>query len=230
MPAAATRVDSCEIDARQAYEVNVFGTGHVVDAADAVGATVVYFSTDYVFDGREGPYTESASPNPLSQYGAQKLVAESRVQHAVGGALIVRTTVVYGFEPQSKNFVARLLGDLRRGERVTVPSDQIGTPTHAPDLAEAVIDLMMAGARGVVNVAGNETVARDEFAREVARVFGEDPALVCPALTAELGQPAPRPLRAGLRVDYAERLLGRELPGYRAGLREMAALIPYPSR
>lgn len=221
-PAAAANVDRCEAEAHATYQVNVPGVGHLVDGANDVGATVVYFSTDYIFDGVAGPYDEAAPANPISRYGLQKLVAEHLITQRARDALIVRTTVVYGEEPRGKNFIYRLLRALRKGEEIAVPSDQIGTPTYAPVLAEAVLDLLAAGVRGTIHVAGRELVTRDELARETARVFGEDPGLVQSVLTSELGQPAARPLRAGLLSERAERCLGRQLPGYAEGLRELA--------
>jgi dTDP-4-dehydrorhamnose reductase len=222
-PAAATHVDRCERAAEATYRVNVIGTRNLADAANEVGATLVHFSSDYVFDGLAGPYDEYALPSPLSTYGFQKLIAEHVVMQCCREALIVRTTVVYGPELQGKNFIYRLLAALRRGEQVTVPKDQLGTPTYAPTLADAVLDLLACETRGVVNVAGREIVARDEFARHAARVFGEDPGLVRSVATADLGQIAARPLRAGLRTELTERRLGRDLLGYTEGLRRMAA-------
>jgi dTDP-4-dehydrorhamnose reductase len=226
VPASAANVDVCERDPQVAYAVNVEGVSHLIQAANEVGATLVYFSSDYVFDGHHGPYDESALPNPISRYGLQKLIAEHLVLRGAREALIVRTTVVYGWEPQGKNFIYRLMGALREGREITVPSDQIGTPTYAPVLADAVFDLLDDGARGVLNVTGRALVGRDEFAREAARVFGSDPTLVRSVTTAELGQLAPRPLHAGLRVEAAEARLGRELLGYTAGLRRMLAEQP----
>jgi dTDP-4-dehydrorhamnose reductase len=222
VPAAATHVDRCELEARAAFEVNVVGASHLVDAANAVGATIVYFSSDYIFDGVDGPYDERANANPTSRYGLQKLSAEHLIAQRAADALVVRTTVVYGPEPQGKNFIYRLLAALHKGQQIAVPADQIGTPTYAPALADAVLDLLAAGVRGVVNVAGSALVARDELAREAARAFGENPALVRPVATTELGQAALRPLNGGLRSGLAEARLGRELPGYAEGLRSLA--------
>jgi dTDP-4-dehydrorhamnose reductase len=151
----------------------------------------------------------------------QKLTAEHLILQRAEEALIVRTTVVYGPEPQGKNFIYRLLAALRKGQEIAVPVDQIGTPTYAPALADAVFDLLTAGARGVINVAGRELVTREKFAREAASAFGEDPALVRPVFTSELGQAALRPLHGGLSSELAERCLGRELPGYIEGLRRL---------
>ena len=226
MPASATNVDRCEEQPRATYAVNVAGLANVIAAANVAAATLVYFSSDYIFDGREGPYDERSPANPICHYGTQKLIAEHLVLGQARDALIVRTTVVYGWEPQGKNFVNRLLRVLGAGERITVPEDQIGSPTYAPDLADATLELVEDGARGIVDVAGRELVARDEFAREAARVFGHDPALVDGVPTAALGQAAARPLKAGMLVELAERRLGRELVGYTAGLRRMLSERP----
>jgi dTDP-4-dehydrorhamnose reductase len=223
VPAAATNVDRCEQDAPASYQVNVLGIGHLVDAANRVGATIVHFSSDYIFDGLAGPYGELAPANPISQYGSQKLSAEHLIMQRARDALIVRTTVIYGEEPQRKNFIYRLLEELRQGREIAVPVDQVGTPTYAPTLADAVFDLLALGVRGVINLAGREPVTRAEFAREAARVFGVDAALVRPVRTAELGQPARRPLSGGLRGELVAGHLGRELPGYEEGLRRLEA-------
>src|ERR1700760_299655 len=222
VPAAAANVDRCERAPGETYDVNVRGTRNIVDAANEAEATVVYFSSDFVFDGVTGPYDESEPTNPISQYGLQKLSAEHVVLQCAREALIVRTTVVYGHEPQRKNFIYRVLASLRRGQRIAVPDDQVGTPTYAPVLADAVFDLLQAGARGVINVAGRELVTREGFARAAASAFGEGPALVHPTATAALEQAARRPLNAGLRSEFAERCLGRPLPGYLEGLRRMS--------
>jgi len=230
-PAAFAQVDLCEREPRIAYQVNVCGIGHLIDAASDIGARFVHFSSDYIFDGEDGPYDEAAPANPLSQYGLQKLAAEHLAMQRTDSALVVRTTVVYGEESQGKNFIYRLLAGLRSGREVAVPSDQLGTPTYAPALADAVLDLLALGTRGVVHLAGEELVARDEFAREAARAFGEDPELVRPVPTSALGQAALRPLLAGLRGERAARELGWALPGYVEGLRQMSSLAaPAASR
>jgi dTDP-4-dehydrorhamnose reductase len=223
VPAAFADVDRCELDPRVGYEVNVAGVHNLVEVANCVGATIVCFSSDYIFDGADGPYGEHALPAPISQYGRQKLIGEHLLLLRARDALIVRTTVVYGHEPQGKNFVYRLLAATRAGREVDVPADQTGTPTYAPSLADATLELMLAGVRGVINLAGSELVARDELAREIARTFGADPELVRAVPTAELAQAAPRPLRAGLRTELAAQHLGRALPGYVEGLQRMRA-------
>jgi dTDP-4-dehydrorhamnose reductase len=222
LPASATNVDRCESEPGPAYEVNVRGVANVVRAATRVGARVAYFSSDYVFDGEDGPYDEDEPPRPIMEYGRQKVFAEHAVLQSAPDALILRTTVVYGWEPQGKNFVYRMLGHLERGEPIRVPADQIGSPTYAPGLARATLALVERGEAGVWNLVGDALADRATFARAVAEAFGGDPDLVVGVSTAELGQAAPRPLRLGLRIDRARPLVGADLPGYPDGLRLMA--------
>ncbi len=226
LPASLTHVDHCEQHPDDAYAANVAGAAHVARHAAESGARLVYFSSDYVFDGLAGPYREDAVARPLNVYGWQKLAAEHFVATNVPDALIVRTTVVYGREPQGKNFVARLVQTLGQGGRMRVPDDQVGSPTYAPDLAGAVLDLVAAGRSGVLNVAGRERASRYDFAVAAARAFGVDERLLDPVPTSALAQPARRPLDAGLDVARAERLLGRALTGYVEGLRRVAMEAP----
>lgn len=229
VPAALGNAERCEAEPEAAAQINVAGVENVARAAARTGARLGYFSSDYVFDGRDGPYDEQALPAPICQYGHQKLAAERAVAALVPDALIVRTTVVYGWEPQGKNFVYRLLGALEDGAPLRVPYDQVGTPTYAPALAHATLRLMDAEVGGIWNVVGSERVDRAEFAREAARVFGGDPGLVEEVDTASLAQLAPRPLQAGLKVDKAAALVPDLLLGYREGLRRMASERPQPT-
>jgi dTDP-4-dehydrorhamnose reductase len=224
LAAYSANVDACELDPASTYETNVVGVANVVEAATRAGAKLVFFSSDYVFDGDAGPYREDDLPNPLSAYGRQKLIGEHVVATRAADWLVVRTTGVYGWEPQRKNFVCGILAAFGRGETVRVPFDQIGTPTYAPSLAHATFELATRGASGVYNIAGSGLVARDAFARAAAEAFGYDTGLVESITTAEQTRPAPRPLRGGLVVDKAVAEVGAQLfPDYRAGLERMRA-------
>src|SRR5262249_5131661 len=153
---------------------------------------------------------EDDLPNPLSVYGRSKLEAEQVLAEALGPALLtVRTTWVYGPERQGKNFAYQLAKTLSQGKPLVCPSDQGSNPSYRPDVARAVIGLTEAGRTGLVHVAGPEWVDRPRFARTLANGFGLDPGLIVPKTTAELGQPAARPLNGGLRTP----LLDAWLPG-----------------
>lgn len=223
LPAAATHVDECERVPSEAEKINTAGVRHVAEVARTVGARLVLFSTDYVFDGQSGPYSESDQPGPLSQYGLQKLRAEQAVAELLPEQhLIVRTTVVFGWERRPRNFVARLVETNRAGRETRVPTDQFGSPTYAPNLAAAVSELDRAGAAGVFHVTGTTQVDRYAFTLLAAKVLGLDASLIHPVTTAELGQLAPRPLRGGLVVAKAQHLLREtRLLSAREGLEAM---------
>ncbi len=223
LAACRADVEWCELNPDQSWQTNVGGVANAVSVANRHRCKLVYLSSEYVFDGASGPYRESAPANPISVYGGQKLAAEHHIAHLATDWLIVRTTVVYSIESQGKNFVTRLINTLRSGNPIRVPHDQISSPTYAPDLVGAMMQLAQRNARGLFHIAGPRTATRYAFAVAAARIFGLDEGLVTPVSTAELNQVAARPLRAGLIVEKAERALGRSLIDYEAGLREMAA-------
>jgi dTDP-4-dehydrorhamnose reductase len=197
-PAAEPHVDWCETHPEEARAANVEPALQALTAARQRGARFVFFSTDYVFDGRSGPYAEDDSVGPLSVYGRHKLEVEERVLDAAG--TVVRTTTVYGEEqPPGKNFVLRLAASLREGKSARVPYDQLSTPTWSEDLGRAAA--RVADKPGIWHVAGPDLLSRDAFARLIADVFGLDATLIEPIATASLNQPAARPMRAGLRTD-----------------------------
>lgn len=225
LSAARTNVDLCESHPEETFATNVEGVYQVIGAARRARAKLVFFSSDYVFDGRAGPYSEGDVPRPISEYGRQKLAAEHAVAVHAPDALILRTTVVYGWESGGKNFVMQLVRKLRRGERMRVPSDQVGSPTYAPDLARTAMALADSPARGLFHVAGPDRVDRLVFAQAAAEEFGLDPDLIEGVPTEELDQGAPRPLDAGLitRKDGAGLA---SLRGFAEGLRAMAEEEP----
>jgi dTDP-4-dehydrorhamnose reductase len=194
-PAANANVDWCERNPAAAEETNLRPVAAIRRAAPRT--PIVAYSSDYVFDGRTGPYRETDGIAPLSVYGKLKAQLESIVIDS--GGTIVRSTGIFGWEPRpAKNFVLRLIASLRNGERARLPVDQIATPTYAEDLADASIELARGGERGVWHVAGPDLLSRPAFGRLVADVFGLDSGLIDEVPTSALSQVAPRPLRGGL--------------------------------
>jgi dTDP-4-dehydrorhamnose reductase len=217
--AASPNVDACEADPSGSRRVNVDAVRTVAEAARGVGARLVYFSSDYVFDGTAGPYVESDAVHPIQEYGRQKVEAEAICREVLPDShLILRITVVYGWERRGKNFVARLIRTLTDGQRMRVPVDQVGSPTLADDLADAAWTLVDRNAAGTLHVAGRDRVDRLAFARAAARAFGLDEELLDGVATADLGQAAPRPLDAGMMSARAEALIGRRMVGVDDGL------------
>ena len=188
-PAGFTWVDGCERDPARAYSSNLEQPLNLARAAPKVGARFVYFSTDYVFDGRGGPYTEDSPTHPLSVYGHAKRDAELALADAMGGRqLTVRTSWVFGPERQGKNFAYQLLRNLAEGKPTVCPSDQVSSPSYAPDVAAAVVRLVEEDVSGMIHVAGPEVIDRVEFARAIALAFGHDTRLIIGKPTAELAQ------------------------------------------
>lgn len=215
-PAGFTWVDGCERDPDRAFAANLDQPMNLFRACEEIGARFVYFSTDYVFDGRSGPNSEIDQPNPLSAYGRSKLAAEQQLGQ---GSLIIRTSWVYGPERQGKNFAYQLVRTLSQHRSLVCPSDQYSTPSYGPDVALAAIRLVEDECTGLIHAAGPETMARSEFARRLAVGFGLRPELIHEAATAELGQGAPRPLQGGL----ATARLGTDYPGLMRTVAESTA-------
>jgi dTDP-4-dehydrorhamnose reductase len=220
-PAGLTHVDHCEDHPAEAFRANRDAPAAAARLATKRGAGFVFYSTEYVFDGAGGPYGEQDPPSPLSVYGRSKLEGERAVRDANPRALVVRTTVVYGPEPQGKNFVHQMLRRAAAGQRMTIPADQRSSPTYNRDLAAATVELVERGVTGVMHLAGPEIMDRHAFARIVCEVFGLDASLLTPVTTASLGQRAARPLDAGLLIDRARALLATPLRGPREGLEAM---------
>jgi dTDP-4-dehydrorhamnose reductase len=204
-PAGFTWVDGCERDPARARAANLERPFALACVAAETGARFVYFSTDYVFDGEDGPNVEDDPPRPLSEYGKAKLEAERALAEALGEAqLTVRTSWVFGPERQGKNFAYQLAKTLSQGTPLVCPSDQVSSPSYGPDVADAVVGLVEQGRSGLVHVAGPEVVDRVRFARALATAFGLDPGGIVGKTTAELGQGAPRPLSGGLLINRLE--------------------------
>jgi len=202
--AAWTDVDGAEADPEAARRANVDGTRNVA----ALGAPVVYYSTDYVFDGsKREPYVESDEARPLSVYGRTKLDGEREVREG----WIVRSSWLFGWT--GKNFVRTMLELGRDRDEVSVVADQVGCPTYVGHLAGATRELLDQ-THGVWHVAAQGACTWAEFARAIFEEAGLD-CRVHEITTEELGRPAPRPAYAVLRSEKG----APELPHWREGLR-----------
>ncbi len=204
--AAKAGVDDCEIDREGAYELNVTGTRNVAMATGEVGAKLAFISTDYVFDGNSGPYSEDDRPSPINYYGWTKLRGEEVVAKSSTDSLILRTSWVYSCEKERVNFVSGLIESNRQGRAFMAPHDQYGTPISSHNLAEAGLDLIQGEARGVYHLAGTRFIDRYSFSLLAADLLGLNRDLISSVPSGKLRQAAPRPRRAGLKVEKA---LGR---------------------
>lgn len=203
--AGMTNVEACEDQQELAFRVNAQAPAALATIACRRNIPFVYYSTEYIFDGEDGPYREEQQANPISVYGRSKLAGEIAVLTAHPGALILRTTVVYGPDAAQKNFLYSLMRNLKAGQSMRVPEDQVSTPTYNLDLAVATEELVARRASGVFNVCGPELLSRLEFATRIAVELGLDASLILGLPTVSLGQRAPRPLRAGLCTNKLRR-------------------------
>ena len=196
--AGMTNVEACEDQAELAHRTNARGPSVLASYARTRGIPFVYFSTEYIFDGRSGPYSEDDQPNPINVYGHSKLAGEKGVLDANPDALILRTTVVYGPDDRQKNYLYSLMSAIAARRVIKVPEDQISTPTYNQDLVRTAVALVSTGAHGVFHVCGPELLSRLRFAQAVTRHLGLDTRLLQAIPTSVLGQRAARPLSAGL--------------------------------
>ena len=217
--AAMTNVDQCETEREQAWKSNVVSVENLVHSAKLVGARLVHLSTDYIFDGKNGPYDESDRPNPISYYGRTKLAAENILRTSEIPHTIVRTMVLYGMGYRVKlNFALWVLKSLSEGTHIRVVDDQVSSPTLVDDLAYALSKIIELGRTGVYHISGPDLISRFEFAKTLASVFGFDGKLITPEKTRDMKQPAPRPLKSGFITLKAETELGITMSGAKQGL------------
>ncbi|MCP3475567.1 dTDP-4-dehydrorhamnose reductase [Bradyrhizobium sp. CCGUVB1N3] len=219
-PAAYTAVDRAETEPDQAYAINRDAAGEVAKAANAIGATIIHLSTDYVFDGKKpGPYVETDQPNPQGAYGRSKLEGELAVAAANPRHVILRTSWIYA--PFGHNFLRTMLKVGAERECVRVVDDQRGCPTYAPDIAASIVSIArrlrhwQQQYSGVTHLAGLEAMTWHQFAglifSESAKRAGPS-AAVEPISSAEYPTAALRPANSQLSTERLRSLFEISLP------------------
>jgi dTDP-4-dehydrorhamnose reductase len=217
-PAANPNVEYCETHPEETWEVNVKGTANTIEYVKKIGAKFVFFSSDYIFDGKEGPYLEEDNPNPINVYGNQKLASEELIREGLMDYLIVRTTIVYGWESDGKNFIIRMIRNLKDGKTMKVPEGQLGTPTYVKNLCLATRELIEKDKVGIYHVAGKDLIDRYDFARIAVDIFSLDENLLIPVSLNEFREKVPIPKSAGLKIEKVEYELETKMIGIREGL------------
>ena len=216
---AYTNVDQCEEEPLLCYQVNAEGPREIARYAKTKGGFVIYYSTDHVFDGTAPSYTELDPVHPLNVYSQSKVEGERAMRQAIPDRhLIIRTSWLYGPDPEERNFPIRLLKRLQAEERVPVPPDQWGSPTFTEDLAVTTHFLIDRGEIGTFHVRGPDVVNRYAYACRIASHFGFAKERLVPTPTAELGQVAVRALRVELNCQKLHSLGGPPLRDIEKGL------------
>ncbi|MCC6516867.1 MAG: SDR family oxidoreductase [Chitinophagales bacterium] len=198
---ALTHVDYCEQNEAESYEKTVVSTKNVITIANELQAKLVFISTDYVFDGENGPYDEEANVRPISVYGKHKLEAEQAVLAANAQNLVLRITNVYGDEERGKNFVSRIIDQIFEQQKLTLrlPIDQYATPINAADIARCMYLLLRDNKSGIYNIAGTDYMNRVQLALTILKYFPEAEYELIPQTTTQIAAPAARPLQGGLK-------------------------------
>lgn len=197
--AAYTNVDGCESEKELSWAINVTGVENIIKYTRACSGHLIHISSDYIFDGLNGPYTEEEKPNPISHYGKEKLAAENAILSSGIKFTIIRTNVLYGSTQFGRpDFVKWVFNSLKEKKNIKIVKDQFNNPTYIDDLSSAIAKIIELNKKGVFNIAGDEVISRLDFTNKIADYYNLDKSLITPILTAELNQPAPRPLKSGL--------------------------------
>jgi|TARA_B100001971_G_C18235562_1_gene566900 dTDP-4-dehydrorhamnose reductase len=220
LAAGITNLDYIEEHKQETDKINVLGTKNVVDYCLKNNRKLIFFSSDSVFDGEKGPYSEDDKINPNCEYGKQKVEAEKAIKK-LDDFVIIRTSSVYGWNKNNFNFVSRLIASLEDGKSFKAPDDQFYTPTHIVDLAKATLHTIKEKINGIYNVAGPDFLSRYDIGLRVCEVFGFEKNLVVRVKTSELNQKAKRPERGGLKNTKAVKELGIKISGIKEGLKDM---------
>ncbi|HEY6438235.1 MAG TPA: dTDP-4-dehydrorhamnose reductase [Ignavibacteriaceae bacterium] len=207
--AAFTNVDLSEKLREDAWKINVKGVEYIAEAARAIDTHIIHISTDYIFDGKDGPYSENAKPNPVGYYGRTKLASENALKISGTFFTILRTNVLYGIAPNSRpDFVRWVKNSLDNKESIRIVKDQFNNPTFIDDLVQGINKIIEFGKIGTYNIGGKEFLSRYDFTLQIADYFNLDKNLISPITTEELNQSARRPLKSGLIILKAETELG----------------------
>jgi dTDP-4-dehydrorhamnose reductase len=222
--AAMTNVDHCEKDQVACWLSNVTAVQHLVSACNAHQFYLIHLSTDFIFDGTEGPLDETAVPHPVNYYGKSKLAAEQHIQQFAHHWCILRTILVYGVTPDMSrsNLVLWVKKSLEEKKTISVVNDQFRTPTLAEDLANGCTLAALKKATGIFNISGKDLLTLYDMAVQTAQYFGLDASLIQPTDSIRFTQPAVRPLRTGFSIEKARQHLGYEPHSFQEGLALLA--------
>jgi dTDP-4-dehydrorhamnose reductase len=225
--AAMTNVDTCEIDREGCDLLNVDAVAFIIQACEKYNSYLCHLSTDFIFDGASGPYTEEGVANPISYYGESKLKAEQLLFESTIRWSIARTVLVYGIVPDMSrsNIVLWVKKSLEDGKTIQVVTDQFRTPTLAEDLAMGCWLLSKDEVEGIFNISGSDFLTPYEMAVMTADYYGLDKSLLQKADSSTFQQTAKRPARTGFVLDKAKKVLGYAPRTFQEGIAIMAQQV-----
>lgn len=218
--AAMTNVDQCESEKEGCQALNVEAVKHLVLACEQSNAFLIHLSTDFIFDGENGPYHEEDEANPISYYGQSKLDAEQIVMASQCRWAIVRTVLVFGICPgmSRSNIILWVKENLENGKPLNIVDDQWRTPTLAEDLAMGCYLVAKKEAQGIFNISGEQLLTPHDMAMKTVAYFGLDGSLITKVDASTFSQPAKRPPKTGFILDKAKNELGYQPHSFEEGI------------
>lgn len=218
--AAMTNVDQCEMEQDTCWQLNVTAVEYLIQACVSNNSFLIHLSTDFVFDGENGPYDEEDVPNPLSYYAKSKLAAEELLDKSYIKWAVVRTMLVYGVvnDMSRSNIILWVKKSLEEGKQINVVNDQWRTPTLAEDLAKGVALITKKRAEGIFHISGKDTLTPYDMATKTANFFRLNSQLIEEVDGSIFSQPAQRPPRTGFILNKAKDILGYDPVSFEEGL------------
>jgi dTDP-4-dehydrorhamnose reductase len=203
--AALTNVDTAEADKELCYQLNVVAVQNLLSLCEEKNIQLIHLSTDFVFDGENGPYNEEDAVNPVSYYGESKVLAEEIIRKSTADWVVIRTILVYGItnDMSRSNILLWAKGALAKGLPINVVNDQWRMPTLAEDLAEACLLAVEKNAKGIYHVSGKDYMSIADLVRKVADYWALDQSIISEVSSVGLNQTARRPMRTGFVLDKA---------------------------
>jgi len=207
--AAMTNVDQCEQEQQKCDAINVDALKVIINSAKKYNSHLIHISTDFIFDGENGPYSEDDEPNPINYYGLSKLKGEELIKQAQINYTILRTILVYGLvDNMSKNnIVSWIKNAVESKQTITIVNDQFRMPTLVDDLADACLLAIQNEAYGIFNVSSSQLLSIYEVALQVADAFDLDKSYIKSIPTSQLSQPAKRPPKTGFDLTRSQKVL-----------------------
>jgi len=204
--AAITNVDYCEVNHNKCLEINADSVNYFLSFCKKNNKKFIQISTDFLFDGKSGPYIENVKYNPVNYYGFSKMVAEKNIFNAgLSNFSIIRTCLVYGFKEDSNNILMWVKRKLEKGEVLNIVDDQFRTPTLVTDLSQSILQIIQQDINGVYNISSGEYLSIFDFVCNIAVGYGFNKSIIHRCKSEKINQKAKRPKMSGLLIDKAKR-------------------------
>ncbi len=208
--AALVGINACEKDKKFAYKINVEGAKNIAESAHKINSRVIYISTDYVFDGSKGMYSEVDKPSPINYYGESKLEGEQFMN--LQRDAIIRTSIFgWNIVPQKKSFSSWIIEELENKKNINVFDDQFNSMILVNNLSQALSEIVEQGHNGILNVASSERISKHEFALKLAKIFNLDSSLINPIKNLGMAGFEKRPHDTSLDISKAKKILKTKL-------------------